>query len=303
MMRYKTKEGWVGDSELDLFQKACDGPIVVSATLAEGVRIDKGWVGSIPGIGSVKLTGNGEVYFGRSLSKVHQEIIEGVKADEADNGRVLTVSECNNALPAWSELAENALPFIDPDTWEVRRADIVFDRQVGNTMHVMQSLLGGVKPTRKGSAWFDNGKGVPTGVMFRGRAVVHRCYDKGLESGHKEYNGVLRSEEQLRAGSRGLLRIVNGRDRAMDREACREVLNERYLDVGYGEAIDIAHLLRRGEDLTALLVLHPEYMEVYRGRVKESAYYKMKRKVREVRAAAIPADLRVPEDAWLDKAA
>lgn len=77
-----------------------------------------------------------------------------------------------------------------------------------------------------------------------------------------------------------------------------EILNDRYLEVAYGDELDVVPLIREGRDTMALLVLHPELMEEYRGRVKRSGFYKMKKQVREYRATAIPDDMRVPEDAW-----
>lgn len=297
--RFRSCVERVEDPEFRAFAHACKtAPVVTGPMEEDGNVIPSSWTGCIEPVGPVKLCGDGSVYFGRSLASFHQEVLTGKPAKEVDNGKVLTAGQASMAWQVMAESLAERLPFVVAESLEGRRFDPVYDRRVGDTMVVLRSLEGAVKPTRKGCSWFRNEKGVDTGLMMHGGLVVHRVYDKGLQLRDERFKGVLRSEEQLRAGSVGLMKIYDQAKREFAREECRAVINERYLEVAYGEQISVGDLVKEGRDTMALLVLHPELMPMYRERVKRSGYYKMKKQVRELRAKAIPVDLRVPEDAW-----
>jgi hypothetical protein len=227
-LRYQLGEA-IGSAELAAFSRICPAGVVESARIREGDRAAQDWRGEAPGLGLVQLRADGRLFLTRSLSKVYQELIEGVASKECDNGRVLTSKQASEGWKVWEQHLCGLLP-VDPESCHVQRADVVFDRMVGDSCGVLRALEGAIKPTRKGAAWFDNGAGIATGLMLRGVRVVHRVYDKGLESGSSVYRGVLRSEEQLRTGSRGLERILELESRSFCREEAVQVLNERYLE-------------------------------------------------------------------------
>jgi hypothetical protein len=87
------------------------------------------------------------------------------------------------------------------------------------------------------------------------------------------------------------------------REEALDMMNERYLECGAGECVDVGDLVAAKSWAQVALTLNPELLGVYKESVNRAAYYRMARKVRERRAQAIPVDLRVPADAWLDSAA
>ena len=253
----------------------------------------------IPGLGRLSLNKDGFVqYHQRSLAKVRQELLEGVPPGYSSNVDVLSHRKANETFQELTREIERYCPYVDETSLSCHRSDVVYQRTVVDPMLTIRSLAGAVSPTRKGCAWFDNNKGVPTGIMWMGKAVSHRAYNKGLESGDSDYLKVVRSEEQLRSKSVGLGKVVNCVERTFDREACMEILNERYLDVAFGQELDVTPLIKEGRDTAALLVLHPELMEAYRERVQRASFYKMKKQVREYRASAIPDDMRVPYNAW-----
>ena len=258
------------------------------------------WSGIIPGLGRLVLNRDGFIKHERSLMKSRQELLEKIPSEYLSNVEVLSYRKACETFQELAVKVESLLPFARPDTLRVHRADVVYQRQVKNSMQTIEALKGAMKPTRLGCSWFDNKQGVATGIMLNGKAVSHRAYDKGLESGDTMYYNVVRSEEQLRSKAVGLPQIVNVMQRTFDREMAMEILNERYLDVAYGEQLDVTPLVAEGRDTMALLVLHPELVELYRSRVKRSGFYKMKKQVREFRASAVPDDMRVPEDAWID---
>lgn len=292
----------VGDREIAHFIAACPGEVKVEvAPLVEGRdwMLPVCWSGVIPGLGRLSLNRDGFVQFHqRSLEKVRQELLEGVPAEFSDNVRVMSHKQANSTFHELTACIERTFPYVDKETLSCHRVDVVYQRQVKNSMQTLRALQGAVKPTRLGCAWFDNGRGVATGLMLQGKAVSHRVYDKGLEAKNDFYLNIVRSEEQLRSRSVGLGKVVNCVERSFDVGACMEILNERYLDAGYADELDVMPLIREGKDTMALLVLHPELVEAYRERVKRDAFYKMKRKVREYRATAIPDDMRIPESAW-----
>lgn len=260
--------------------------------------------GYCPGIGPVRQDIDGAFRMGRSLVKTRQELLGGVSARDLSNVNLMTADECNETFTVWTEATREIFPWLRDAELRVSRADVCYDRRVGDSLAVVSGLRGAVRPTRGGCAWFDNSKGQATGIIFRGKKVVHRVYDKGLESGRKRVENVLRSEEQLRRGSRGLELVTDGQ--TFSREGCVEVMNNRYLDVGYGEEVDVRGLICRegGGYQLALFVLHPELLDelYHHGEMSRTRYYDVRKQVNQVRAAAIPVDLRIPYDAWLKEA-
>jgi hypothetical protein len=293
----------IGDAEINHFCSLVRGEIDVRvAPIVEGRSelLPVRWSGEIPGLGRLTLNRDGFVQHQRSLQKTRQELLEHRPPEYLTNVEVLSHRQANETFQELTLAVESLLPFVDRNTLTVHRADIVYQRKVQNSMQTIEALKGAMKPTRKGVSWFDNKAGQATGIMLNGNAVSHRAYDKGLESGDEAYYNVVRSEEQLRSRAVALGRIVDLENRTFNREMALETLNERYLDVAYEEYLDVTPLLNEGRDTMALLVLHPEFQEIYRERVKKSGYYKMKKQVREYRAKAIPDDMRVPENAWLE---
>jgi hypothetical protein len=293
----------VGDSEIEFFRLLVPGELDVAvAPLQEGrdelypVR----WSGVIPGLGRLTLNRDGFVKHERSLQKSRQELIQRIPAQYLSNVEVLSYRNACETFQALSERVESILPFVRPDTLRVHRLDAVYQRRVQNSMQTIEALKGAMKPTRLGCSWFDNRAGQATGIMLNGKAVSHRAYDKGLESMDTMFYNVVRSEEQLRSKAVALPQCVNVMQRTFDREMCMEILNERYLDVAYGDQLDVIPLVKEGRHTMALLALHPELMEAYRDCVKKSGFYAMKKKVRAYRAKAIPDDMRVPADAWTE---
>lgn len=291
----------VGDAELRAFRMRVPGRLDVQAV---GLPDEPGivpvkWSGDVPGLGRVTLNRDGYLRLGGSLAKFRQRLFYDVPADRLRNDELLTSPEVNDTFQVLTAFVEAAFPFLPPSALGVTRSDVVYQRPVRSSYETLASLKGALVPTRLGCAWFDNAQGVQTGLALRGRAVSHRVYDKGLEAGSREFLNVLRSEEQLRKDSKAFGEIFDLGRRSFDREACREVLNNRYLDVAYGGQLDVSSLLTEGKPMQALLVLHPEFMAAYKQTVKKSSYNEMRRHIRRVRASAIPEDLRVPENAWL----
>lgn len=257
------------------------------------------WSGVVPGLGTVTQNVDGYLRVAGSLAKFHQRLLLDVPEEALSNDHVLTAAEADRAFQALCERVEGVFPWALAGALTPARFDVVYQRPVRSSHETVKALQMAMKKTRKGCAWFDNAEGVPTGLMLKGGVVAHRVYDKGLEGGRPEYLNVLRSEEQLRRKAADFSKIFNLEQRSFDREACREVMNERYLNVGFGEDLDVKQLLLENRDTMALLVLHPEFAYAHKGRTTRWGHYKMMRKVREFRAAAVPDDLRVPEDAWL----
>jgi hypothetical protein len=288
---------------LRAFREVVPGRVQVKADYAEsGCELrEQKWTGEVPGLGVVTVNTDGYVRLGRSLPIIKQ-MLAGEDPAGWHNNNVLTCDEVNATVAGLLDRAYSKLPWLEPEAspFVPTRADVVYQRPVKSSYATISALKGAVKPTRGGCAWFDNKQGVPTGIRFLGQVVSHRVYDKGLEALAERYQNVVRSEEQLRRGSSGLDRIWLQGETRFSMAECREVLNERYLDVAYGESVDVSELIRQGNDTQALLVMCPEYQSVYKERVKRSGYYAMMRKVREYRAMSVPDDLRVPEEAWQD---
>jgi hypothetical protein len=255
-------------------------------------------VGEVPGLGQVRQDVDGTFRMGRSLVKTHEELFLGVCGDRLRNVALLSAAQCNQTLQTWLGLAEELFPWLVDASWRLGRGDLAFDRYVGNCSAVIDAVRGGVRPTRKGSSWFEVG-GEKCGVMWRGDKVAHRLYDKGLESGVSEYRGMLRSEEQLRHGSAGLGRVLS--DRTFSREAVIAELNRRYEGVA-PVGIGLAELVS-GDDRAswrlATFCLEPGLMKQWGKSVSRCTYQRVKKQVREVLAGQSVVDLRVPEDAYL----
>jgi hypothetical protein len=300
-LRYET--GAVGAAEKEAFRRAVPGLLrVESVDDGEGGKVVS-WRGEVPKLGMVKMTAGGEFYLGRSLSLVRQEL-DGVPERDRSNGVVLSARRAGQTWQDWDDCIKGALPCLGGLRGDVRRADVVYDRQAVNPMAVLAKLPGAIKPTRLGFAWFSNGHGQATGLMLRGRAVVHRVYDKGLESGDSRWRNVLRSEEQMRAGAVGLGEVVDLERMEFRREEGVSIMNDRYAGE-FGEALelDVRPLVEAGAWAQVALTLNPELLGVYKATVTKDGYYKMVRKVRATRARAVPVDLRVPADAWTEEEA
>lgn len=292
----------VGPSELELFCRRVNDRYEVQM-VADEFHADPHpvrWSGMVEGLGRVTLNVDGYLHFGGSLAKFRQRLIERLPEKQVHNNTVLTARQADETFQAVTQHVERLFDFAEPDKLNATRFDVVFQRDLDKPFETLDALKGAMVPTRKGCAWFDNEQGVPTGLILKGTAVAHRVYIKGLESGDPQFLNTLRSEEQLRKRAADFGRIYNSETRSFDREACREVLNNRYIDVAYAGDLDVSSLLAGGMDTMALLVLRPDLFPVYRERVKKNGYNKMRRKVREFRATAIPADLRVPAWAWLE---
>lgn len=289
-----------GRAEVDAFCRAVVGPVSVRSQQEEGgadlrpVR----WSGRVPGLGAVDLNADGWLRVGGSLAKFRQKLIDGIPDEHCTNEQILTASQCDETLQVLCERAEEAFPFLDRAVLSATRLDVVYQRPVRSSYEALTAVKGAMKSTRKGIAWFDNGQGVPTGLVLRGVAVSHRIYDKGLESGNKGLLNVLRSEEQLRPKAVAFDRIFNLEKRQFNRESCREVINERYVGAEFGGVLDVSSLIDEGRHSMALFVLHPELQAQYKQTVSRSGYHKMLKQVKEFRAASVPDDLRVPEGAW-----
>lgn len=293
-----------GAAEVAAFCGAVVGPIDVKALADEsgtGLRPVR-WTGRVPGLGACALNVDGWLRLGGSLAKFRQKLFDGTPDDQCNNEQILTASQCDETLQAVCERAERVFPFLDLAAFSATRLDVVYQRRVRSSYETLAALKGAMKSTRKGCAWFDNGQGVPTGLVLRGVAVSNRTYDKGLESGNKALLNVLRSEEQLRPKAVAFDRIFNLDQRSFDREACREVLNDRYLTAEFGGTLDVRPLLEQSAHSMALFVLHPELLGDYKQTVTRDGYQRMKRKVKEFRATCVPEDLRIPEAAWLEAA-
>lgn len=289
-----------GAEELRHFSRVVPGGMDVRAVQGQGEEFLRPcqWNGIIPGLGRLTLNADGYVRHERSLVKTYQALCLEWDEERLDNSELLTADQCDVTFGAVTNRIEELLPWLEPDMLRVQRADVVYQRTVKSSYQTIEALKGSVRPTRGGVAWFDNKSGVPTGIVFKGLAVSHRVYDKGLESLNPELLNVLRSEEQLRSKSAAIKEIVNVAARKFERQACREVINERYIDTAYAGALDVSPLVAEGRDTIALLALHPELLPMYKSRVKRSGYYKTVAQVREFRATAVPDDLRVPEEAW-----
>jgi hypothetical protein len=301
--------GWrcdtVGRAEIAAFRASVEGVCSmrsVSDTQGQGEHI-VAWSGVVPRLGKVTLNVDGYLRVGGSLAKFEQHVCGGYPLEQCTNDRVLSAAAADRAFQAVCDRVEALYPFAAPSALSVARLDVVYQRPVRSSHEVLSTLRNAMKQTRKGCAWFDNAQGVATGLMLKGGVVASRHYDKGLEGGRSEYLNVLRSEEQLRHKAADFPLIFNAEQRSFDREECRRVMNERFLSVAYGGDLDVSVLLADGRDTMALLVLHPEFAHVHKQRVTRWGHYKMMRKVREFRAQAIPEDLRIPEDAWLQQAA
>lgn len=293
--------GSVGAAEIGAFRQCVDGVVkmrYVSDTSGRGEHPVQ-WSGVVPGLGVVAFNVDGYLRVGGSLAKYRQHLAECVPLQDCTNDALLTAAQCDDTFQALTERVESVFPFVPRRGASVARLDVVYQRRVRSTHETIKALQMAMKQTRKGCAWFDNKEGVPTGLMLKGGVVASRHYDKGLEGGRKEYLNVLRSEEQLRHKAADFPLIFNAEQRSFNREECRRVINERFLQVAYGGDLDVGRLLAEGRDTMALLVLHPEFAHVHKARVQRSPHYKMMRQVREFRAQAIPEDLRVPEDAWM----
>lgn len=268
----------------------------------EGNRLVGGWRGEVPKIGNVGLSVDGWVSCGGSLSLRYQELVDGVAPKESNNGRVLTASEADTGWQAWDEAICSALPVV-PETLDLRRVDVVYDRRVPSTGAVLEHLAGAVRPTRKGCSWFDNGHAHATGLRFEGGQVVHRVYDKGYQAGIAAWRGILRSEEQLRSRAKAVVGLVDVANRHFDREAAIEILNARYLDVAYKGKVDVLGVIEDRKWAVVCALLAPEKLDEARdaGVISDSTYYRIKAQAREVRAEAVPPVLRVPSDAYLEQ--
>ena len=301
-MYWKGEE--VGPAEAAAFQRGVSGPVETRTWECPGEGVQaRTWTGILPQLGRVQLNSSGRLRFGRSLVKVYGELVEGLDPERADNNRVLSAVQANDIYQDVSLILEEAFPFLDPASHKVTRADVCYQRRVEDSSAVIASLYQAVKPTRLGAAFWDNPRAERTGYMGQGKAAAFRCYDKGKESGNRDYINVVRSEEQVRNTSVKMGEVLDIRQRLFNREGCRDLMNERFLDVGFGDQLDVSELIRDGKHTVALLVLHPELEAVYRETVKERGYYAMKKKVREIRARAIPVDLRLPAEAWEEEAA
>lgn len=295
-----------GPAEIEDFKKVCGGAISSKMWEQEGEEgggSARAWTGQHPAFGSLTLNADG--FFrvqGRSLAKIRQ-VLRGSDAKFANNNEILTARQANDAFQDYAGAIEEQFIWLEEEDLRVQRFDIAYQRPVASSFKTISALKGAINPTRKGAAWFDNQKGVPTGVFFKGISRAHRVYDKGLESGDKAYSNVLRSEEQLRKESVPFGQILDITQRIFNRDAARQTMNDRYLDEAFSEEIDVTDLVKAGLDTQALLILHPELLPAYRERVQDSAYYAMMKKVRRHRATAIPADLRLPESAWIEKVA
>jgi hypothetical protein len=292
--------GEPGAAEVAAFCGAVVGPVAVRAAADEagtGLRPVQ-WSGRIPGLGACALNVDGWLRLGGSLAKFRQKLLDGTPDDQCSNEQILTASQCDETLQALCEHAEKTFPFLDRAVLSATRLDVVYQRPVRSSYEALTAVRGAMKSTRKGAAWFDNAQGVATGLVLRGVAVSHRIYDKGLESGNKSMVNVLRSEEQLRHKAVAFDRIFNLEQRSFNREACREVINERYLGAEFGGVLDVSSLIEEGRHSMALFVLHPELQAQYKQTVSKSGYHKMVKQVKEFRSASVPDDLRVPEGAW-----
>lgn len=292
--------GEPGAAEIAAFCGAVVGPVSVRSQQEEGgtdLRSVR-WSGRVPGLGACDLNVDGWLRLGGSLAKFRQKLIDGTPDDECSNEQILTASQCDETLQALCERAEQTFPFLDLAVLSATRLDVVYQRPVRSSYEALTAVRGAMKSTRKGAAWFDNAQGVATGLVLRGVAVSHRIYDKGLESGNKSMLNVLRSEEQLRHKAVAFNRIFDLEKRAFNKEACREVINERYLGAEFGRVLDVRSLLEEGKHSVALFVLHPELLGDYKQTVTRDGYQRMKRKVSQHRAECVPDDLRVPESAW-----
>jgi hypothetical protein len=294
----------VGAAEVAAFRARVQGVVkvgCVSDTHGLGQH-PVNWSGFVPGLGGVTLNVDGYLRVGGSLAKYKQKLLDGLPDECCTNDNVLSFAEADVTFQMLCERIERTFDFVVPAALTVARLDVVYQRRVRSSHETIKALQMAMKATRKGCAWFDNKQGVPTGLMLKGGVVAHREYDKGLEGGKPEFLNVLRSEEQLRKKAAAFSEVFDLSQRSFNREACRQVLNDRYLDVAYGADLDVGGLLVDGRDTMALLVLHPEFAHVHKARASRSGHYKMMRKVREFRAMAVPDDLRVPADAWLEAA-
>lgn len=306
--------GWNGErpglAELAHFEKQLTGNMDIKSKILyehrnHEDRFDYEWSGVSEKVGRVSMNANGYIRLeGRSLAKTRQFLNGERDPRMLKNDQVLTADQCNQTFQDITQEVEELFPWLQPDNLKVSRVDVVYQRRVEDSMQVLRSLECAVKPTRAGVSWFTNGKGQATGVMLRGRSVAHRCYDKGLEAGRPQLRNFLRSEEQLRSKSKGMGQVLDISQRIFNREACRSVMNERYLKVAFEGQIDVRPLISKGDGnspMLALLILHPELLEDYRQGVSKQAFYKMRGKVHNYRASAIPVDMRVPEEAWTEQ--
>lgn len=300
-VRFSSPEPVASPAIVDSFRRSCRGNVRATSVHVGGEEVSESagevsWLGEVPGLGVVRLDRTGHIWQGGSLAKTHEKLC-GVP--HHGNAEVLTAREVDEACASLLSTVADRFPWVDPGSVHVRRADICYQRPVSSSAVVLARLEGAMKTTRGGTAWFDNAAGVATGLFCRGRAVSHRVYDKGLESGIDDYRNVLRSEEQLRSGAAGLRRIAGEGLLMWDREACREVMNERYLEYAGGvEELDVSEHVKTGRYAVALFALHPELLHGYKAQVKEAMWRRMRAEVREVRASAVPVDLRLPAEAW-----
>lgn len=294
----RSPSGW---AIVEDFRRAGSGRVKVACySDEEGPQVSpSSWTTRVDGLGTVTLNVDGYVRIARSLCKTRQDL-DGMPEECWNNHEVLSAEVVNKTVGDLIERAYEKFPFLDEAEHHFKpsRADVVYQRPVASSYATIKALQGATKPTAGGCAWFDNRQGVPTGIFMRGKSVAHRVYDKGLESMAPGYENILRSEEQLRSASVGMGKIWSSEDRRFQMAACREVLNDRYLDVAYGEVVDVRDLVEARSYGQALLTLHPELLPQYKNQVGQSAYYEMARKVREHRAKGVPTDLRIPEEAW-----
>lgn len=274
------------------------------------------WQDKKLGVMSIKSSrlGGNVLVAERSIPKyLYGENARLLSYDEALEGAAAWMADCVAAFEGHWELSTGK------QRGKVKRIDLCYQRALTSTAEVFPYIAAALRQ-RKVSlyellnpcsrAGEDDEFLIPqmsvhhTGVSVNHNRWEHtRWYDKGMESGDERYIGVLRHEEEFKGGKAGAIAIVleDGSLHTLGREALRDMMNERYVGWGDGEAYDLGKLLlEHGTTGTAaaLLVLHPELEPLAKQHLAKSTFYRVRALAEDQRRLRVPLDLRLPDDAW-----
>jgi hypothetical protein len=228
-----------------------------------------------------------------------------------DNCRVLSVNEAREGVAAWVAGVEHRFQ----DWWEmpnyhatatVKRLDLCYQTKVPCSSEVFTSIARCVKAKRVVKhQWVLDPVQVELGgvSLHQSRLEMARWYDKGIESGDERYLDVVRHEEQLRGGKAGYLLDVSGAEPMLRVEHARDRMNARYAGWGQVQSYDLGALIEKHGNTgaaAALLVIHPEYDALYKRKLSNGSYYRIKNLALEGRRQQFTADLRLPGDSWAE---
>lgn len=293
-------DGGLSDGMISDLARSC--PEGLSGNLyaigTEEARVNQ-YKGKIPRLGTIIANQDGSIVTGGSIIR-RRQALDGIEEKLTSNEYLFSAAHCNQALQDIVSEYYKVLPSLRNQEFVMRRADICFQHEVKSSTDIIRAMDGAIKRTRQGRVLHDNGKGVDNGIFMKGNAVAFRAYDAGLQK-HGRIDNKLRLEEQIRRKSVKMDKIFDAAQLIFNREACRETMNSRFVDTIYrSEKMErFRQLLRERKYQEACFVLEPEALEIAKEEISRSAYYRMAKVVREIRAECIPIELRLPEDAWM----